>query len=275
MFGPDVCGSTRLTHAIFNYPPKGDNLLIKSDVRTETDNLSHVYTLHVKGDNTFSILIDDKEVRSGKLEEHWPFLAPREIRDPSVSKPADWVDVKKIPDPHDVKPEGYDDIPAHIPDPEAEKPEDWDDEEDGEWSPPLIDNPDYKGEWKPKMIDNPEYKGEWVHPMIPNPDFSEDDALHARCDKCTHVGFELWQVRSGTIFDDIIVTDSIEEARAFAAETVGKRKEGEKAAYDAHKAEEAERRRKEREEDEKRRQEKAAEMDEEDDEDDEDVRDEL
>lgn len=32
----------------------------------------------------------------------------------------------------------------HIPDPDAEKPEDWDDEVDGEWEPPMIDNPDYK-----------------------------------------------------------------------------------------------------------------------------------
>lgn len=108
--------------------------------------------------------------------------------------PATLSYIYQIADPSDVKPAGYDDAPAHIPDPEAQKPEDWDDEEDGEWSPPLIDNPDFKGDWKPKMIDNPEYKGEWVHPMIPNPDFAEDEALHARCDGCTHIGFELWQV---------------------------------------------------------------------------------
>lgn len=51
----------------------------------------------------------------------------------------------------------------HIPDPDAKKPEDWDDEMDGEWEPPMIDNPDYKGEWKPKQIDNPDYK---VHFLI-------------------------------------------------------------------------------------------------------------
>lgn len=36
------------------------------------------------------------------------------------------------------------DKPQHIPDPEAKKPEDWDDEIDGEWEPPMIDNPEYK-----------------------------------------------------------------------------------------------------------------------------------
>ena len=29
-------------------------------------------------------------------------------------------------------------------DPDATKPEDWDDEMDGEWEPPMIDNPDFK-----------------------------------------------------------------------------------------------------------------------------------
>lgn len=83
----------------------------------------------------------------------------------------------------------------------------------------MIDNPDYKGEWSPKMIDNPDYKGAWVHPEIPNPDYEEDENVYAVCSKenpCTNVAFELWQVKAGTIFDDIIVTDSVEEAEAFA-----------------------------------------------------------
>merc|ERR1711862_331550 len=115
-------------------------------------------------------------------------LEPKQIKDPAESKPEDWVDEKMIPDPTSVKPEGYDDIPAEIPDPDAKKPDDWDDEDDGEWEAPMIDNPEYKGEWEPEMITNPDYK------------------LYAVCDEeCTHVGFELWQVKSGTIFDDIFI----------------------------------------------------------------------
>lgn len=233
MFGPDICGSTRRTHVIFNYPPKNDNLLIKDDVRTEYDRLTHLYTLVVKPDNSFEVFIDEESVRAGSLEDSWDFLLPKEIKDPAISKPATWVDAKKIVDPSDVKPAGYDDIPAEIPDPSAVKPDDWDDEEDGEWEPPLIDNPDYNGPWKAKMIDNPEYIGEWVHPMIPNPDYVEDKNLHVRCKECTHIGFELWQVKSGTIFDDIIVTDSLEEAKAYAAETYHKKKGPEKDAFTA------------------------------------------
>lgn len=241
MFGPDICGySNRRTHVIFNYPPKNQNLLIKEDVKVETDTLTHLYTLVVKPDNTLEVFIDGESVRSGSLESQFDFLLPMEIKDPSQSKPTDWVDEKFIPDPEDKKPEGYDDMPAEIPDPEATKPEDWDDEEDGEWEPPLIDNPEYKGAWKPKQIENPEYKGEWVHPLIPNPDYKEDKELYIRAVKAKHVGFELWQVKAGTIFDDIIVTDSYEEAKAYAAETFDKKKGPEKEAFDKAEAEKKE-----------------------------------
>ena len=33
MFGPDMCGSTKRTHVIFNYPPKDENL---EDQSTDT-----------------------------------------------------------------------------------------------------------------------------------------------------------------------------------------------------------------------------------------------
>jgi len=234
MFGPDVCGSSnKKTHVILHYEPKEDNLLIKKEVPTETDDMTHLYTLILKSDNSFEVRVDGKAVREGKLEDEWDFLPPKEIKDPDASKPKDWVDEAKIADPEDAKPEGYDDIPEEIADPDATKPDDWDDEDDGEWEPPMIDNPEYKGPWKPKMIDNPDYKGKWVHPKIPNPDYAYDDGMYKVCkDGCTHVGFELWQVKTGTMFDDIIVTDSIEEAEAFAQETFYKKKDGEKEMYD-------------------------------------------
>merc|ERR1712146_662307 len=152
MFGPDVCGSSnRKTHVIFNYPPKNDNLLIKDNVRVETDKLSHLYTLVVNADGTYEVFIDEVSASTGKLEDKFDFLLPKEIKDPEISKPDDWVDVKKIPDPEDVKPDGYDDIPESIPDPDANKPDDWDDDEDGEWEAPMIDNPEYEGPWKPRI----------------------------------------------------------------------------------------------------------------------------
>jgi len=245
MFGPDICGSsTKKTHVIFNY--NGKNHLIKKDVKAENDEWTHLYTLVVKPDNTYQVLIDQKEIASGSLESDWDMLPAKEIKDPNAHKPSDWVDDKKIPDPTDKKPAGWDDIPAEIADPNAKKPEDWDDELDGEWEPPMIDNPDYKGEWQPRMIDNPAYKGEWIHPMIPNPDYKPDPNLYRYTDN-KFVGFEIWQVKSGTIFDNILVTDDQAEADKLA-ELTKKTQDGEKKMKEK---EDEERRKKEEEEREK------------------------
>lgn len=246
MFGPDVCGSTKRTHVIFNY--KGENLLKDKEIRCETDSKIHLYTLIVKPDNTYVVQIDGEEKASGNLADDWKFLAPKEIKDPNESKPSDWVDERRIPDPEDVKPEGYDDIPQMIPDEEAEQPEDWDEEDDGEWEPPMLPNPEYKGPWTPKMIDNPDYKGPWEHPMIANPDFVDDPEIYNVCKDCQYVGFELWQVKSGSIFDDILVTDDVAAAEsaleAFKVKQAGQdaaekeQKEKEKAEAEAAKDDE-------------------------------------
>lgn len=242
MFGPDICGSTRKTHAILNYarPGKdGVNMDHNTEIRTESDSDAHLYSFIIKKDNTYDVQIDGESVKSGNLAENWPFQPEKEIKDPNQSKPADWVDDKMMADPEDKKPAGWDDIPKTIPDPEAEKPEDWDEEDDGEWEPATIENPEYKGEWQPKLIDNPEYKGEWVHPVIANPDFFEDDSFYNIAKDVGAIGFELWQVKSGTLFDDIIVTDDADEFKKHeesVLEKIKASKEKKKAEEDAEKA---------------------------------------
>ena len=93
-----------------------------------------------------------------------------------------------------------DDAPAYVDDPSADKPEDWDDEEDGEWTAPQIDNPDYKGPWSPKKIPNPAYKGPWVHPEIDNPEYKDDPKDPAVCNPSSHVRFEPWPGKAGNLF---------------------------------------------------------------------------
>lgn len=226
MFGPDICGMTKRTHLIFNY--NDENLLKTKDLRTESDELTHMYTLTVKPDNTFDVSIDGASVETGALAEGWTFLKPKEISDPDEKKPEDWVDEAEMDDPEDKKPEGYDDIPAKIADPKATKPDDWDDESDGEWEAPQIDNPEFKGEWKVKRIANPAYKGVWAAKMIANPEYKDDDTLYSY-DSFAYVGIDVWQVKSGTIFDNILITDDAAVATA-AAEKIKVAQDAEKAA---------------------------------------------
>merc|ERR1712018_804648 len=231
MFGPDICGpGTKKVHVIFNY--KGQNHLVKKEIRCKDDVFTHLYTLIVQPDGTYEVLIDNESAQKGSLDEDWDFLPPKMIKDPEASKPEDWDDRAKIDDPEDSKPEDWDQ-PEHIADPDATKPEDWDDEMDGEWEPPLIDTPDYKGEWKPRQIDNPDYKGPWVHPEIDNPEYNADDAKDiAKFDEVCKIGFDLWQVKSGTIFDNILITDDVDEAKKIGDETWGVTKDAEKKMKD-------------------------------------------
>merc|ERR1712066_947159 len=75
----------------------------------------------------------------------------------------------------------------------------------------MINNPEFKGEWAAKKIPNPGYKGPWVHPMIPNPEYKEDPNLYSY-DSWGAIGLDLWQVKSGTIFDNFLITDDIDAA---------------------------------------------------------------
>jgi len=233
MFGPDKCGATSRTHLIFSY--KGKNHLKKTDIpyRQYTYGETQLYTLTISPDGKVKVEIGEEKVYEGELEKDWPLLPAKEIDDPEDKKPDDWVDEAMMADPEDKKPEDWDQ-PEEIVDPDAKQPEDWDADEDGEWEPPTKKNPDYKGEWKPKMIANPAYKGVWRPKQIPNPEYEADDALYAY-DDFSFVGIDVWQVKAGTIFGSVLITDSEDEKKE-GVEAWKAVKAAEKEAKDAEAA---------------------------------------
>ncbi|OAL31329.1 hypothetical protein AYO20_08239 [Fonsecaea nubica] len=263
MFGPDKCGATNKVHFIFQHknPKTGEyeEKHLKSPPQAKTGKLTTLYTLIVKPDNTFEMLIDNASAKNGSLlDDFSPAVnPPKEIDDPKDKKPDDWVEQARIPDPEAVKPEEWDedqpyevvdeeaekpddwleDEPATIPDPEAEKPEDWDDEEDGDWIPPQVPNPKCDevsgcGKWEPPMKKNPLYKGKWTAPFIENPAYKGpwaprkipnpdyfEDKTPSNFEPIGAIGFEIWTMQSDITFDNIYIGHSIEDANAFRAET--------------------------------------------------------
>jgi len=203
------------------------------------DKLPHLYQLVVRPDNSFEIRLDHKIIKEGSLLTDFkpPVNPPAEIDDPNDHKPDSWDEREKIPDPTVHKPEDWDEnetlkLPDAdmIFDPTATKPEDWDDEIDGEWQAPMVDNPvckkdqtcgiirnpNYKGKWIAPMIDNPNYQGKWAPRKIANPDFFED-LKPFQMTPISAVGLELWSMSSDILFDNLIITDDVEVARDFAA----------------------------------------------------------
>lgn len=177
----------------------------------------------------------------------------RYIADESVSKPADW-DISEgamwIPDPKVRKPAGWNDDesqPEFIRDPEAKKPQEWDDEEDGEWKapfvknpeclygcghwePPKIVNPDYKGTWSPPQIANPNFQGVWKPPKIKNPMYTGEDKL--KFSPVEALGFELWSMDSGIMFDNVYLGHLVEEAEKIGNTTYIPKSEIEQEDYE-------------------------------------------
>lgn len=185
MFGPDVCGQTRRVHVILERD--GQGRMIKKQIDFANDELTHMYTLVIsQPSQNYRVLIDGHEVAAGSIVDDVEDMTsvPSMIPDPKAFKPSNWVEEAQIVDPED------------------NKPEDWDESE----------------EWNARMIDNPEYKGDWSAPLIPNPEYKPDPTVAVFSD-LAFVAFDLWQVKAGTIFDNILVTDDFSEAQR-AIETV-------------------------------------------------------
>ncbi|OWR44859.1 putative Calnexin [Danaus plexippus plexippus] len=266
MFGPDKCGNDNKLHFIFRHKNPKNGTIEEKHCKKPTQRLEdiykdkepHLYTLIVRPDNTFSVLVDNKEFNAGSLLEDFtpPVNPPEEVDDPNDEKPEDWDEREKIVDPSASKPDDWDesepaqiidfnavkpdgwleDEPDMIPDPEAKKPADWDEEMDGEWEAPLVDNPRCAsapgcGTWAPPTIPNPKYKGIWRAPLIPNPNYKGkwsprripnpdyfNDEHPFRMTPIHAVGFELWSMSPMLLFDNLIITDDPAVAEAWAAQ---------------------------------------------------------
>ncbi|KAM9192895.1 calmegin [Mergus octosetaceus] len=272
MFGPDKCGEDYKLHFIFRHKnPKTGEYDEKHAKRPDVDlkkfyldKKTHLYTLVLKPDDTFEMLIDQTVVSKGSLLEDMvpPVNPPREIEDPADKKPDDWDERPKIPDPNAVKPDDWDedepskiedldavkpegwldDEPQYVPDPNAKKPKDWDEEMDGEWEAPQIPNPKCEtapgcGIWVRPMKNNPKYKGKWKAPMIDNPNYQGiwsprkipnpdyfEDSHPFEMTAVSAIGLELWSMTSDIYFDNFIICSEKEVADRWAADGWGLKK---------------------------------------------------
>ncbi|KAL3215902.1 hypothetical protein MRX96_033374 [Rhipicephalus microplus] len=248
MFGPDKCGSDHQLHFIFRHRNPGTAAMKRSTGRSPrcchlTTSLRFSWISEVRPREASWRTSSHRSTPEGsgrpqrQTPEDWD--EREKVPDPNAVKPDDWDEdaPREIPDPDAKKPVGWlDDEPKLVPDATAERPKDWDDDMDGDWEPPLVNNPKCEavgcGEWKPPMISNPRYKGKWRAPLvdnpnykgkwkprkIPNPDFFEDQNPF-RMTAIAAVGLELWSMSDGILFDNIIITDDTVVADQWAADT--------------------------------------------------------
>ncbi|GAM21604.1 hypothetical protein SAMD00019534_047790 [Acytostelium subglobosum LB1] len=260
LFGPDRCGTrSNQVQLTINHRNPVTNELQEKRIRPKRqipfDSLSHLYTLHVFPNSTFTIGIDQHIVLQGDLRTDFvpPFSPPKEVSDPSDRKPADWVDQSTMDDPTARKPDDWDETqPPTIPKPSANKPRNWRDnepllvpaaqpaewneEEDGEWEPTMVPNPKCAdglcGTWEAPKIPNPKYKGKWRAPQVPNPAYRgvwrarqipNDKYFNVEnpyiLDPIGFIAIEVWTLTPSILFDNVIITHSKDEADRLAADT--------------------------------------------------------
>lgn len=277
MFGPDRCGATNKIHFILQHksPVTGnwEEKHLKDAPQAPGDELSHLYGLFIRPDNTYEIQLDLVTTSSGSLLESMsPAINPAKvIDDPTDSKPGDWIDEAKMDDPKASKPDDWnedepfqipdpaaslpsgwkEDEELKIPDPSAVRPGDWDDDEDGEWEAPMISNPAcsvgcgkweapkiknpaYKGKWYAPKIDNPAYKGEWKARQIDNPEYFVDNTPY-RLPEINAIGIDIWTISKGLIFDNIVLDTDADKVQKFGSETFKIRSDIEKQQEKAKK----------------------------------------
>jgi len=265
MFGPDKCGTQSKVHFIINIRnPK--NGTVKEHHAPQPKNIpdfadrkTHLFTLRLRKDNSYEVLVDTNSLYSGSLlKDLIPSAQPPvQIADPSDKKPLDWDENEYIDDPTASKPDDWDeDQPTEvldedavkpsdwledeeklIDDPQAEKPVDWDEEIDGFYEARKIPNPQCEGKsgcgpWKKPMKKNPLYKGKWTAPRIKNPAYKGkwtpqlienpnfyEANPYSQLEHVTALGFELWTMSENILFDNIFIGNDASIASDFASKT--------------------------------------------------------
>uniref|UniRef100_A0A4X2KP45 Calreticulin 3 n=1 Tax=Vombatus ursinus TaxID=29139 RepID=A0A4X2KP45_VOMUR len=207
MFGPDICGfDIKKVHVILFY--KNQYHSNKKPIRCKVDGFTHLYTLTLRPDLTYEVKIDTDIIESGNIEEDWDLGGVRKME-------------KSLPVQEHG--DGLKDWDKHFLDASANKPSDWNSELDGEWQPSLIQKPKYKDGLKSENMDNSDYKDVWLHQKIENPGYLQDFEL-SEYENIGVIGLEVWQVRSGTIFDNFLITDDENYAAEFGMKTWGRTK---------------------------------------------------
>lgn len=192
----------------------------------QVDAFTHLYTLVLRPDLTYEVRVDGQAVESGSVEYDWQLASLRSVRRAAAAR---------------EQQEG------------ARQAQDWDQQFldastaskgaqglDGA----LLQKPPYQDGLKAEGI-APDV---WLHQSPGQHGYWAQDDL-TEFENIGAIGLDLWQVRSGSIFDNFLITDDEDYAQRFGQATWGETKDPEREMDDVQAKEEARRAQEEDEED--------------------------
>ncbi|XP_036865384.2 calreticulin-3 isoform X1 [Manis javanica] len=209
MFGPDICGfDIKKVHVILHF--KNQYHSNKKSIRCKVDGFTHLYTLVLRPDLTYEVKIDGQGIESGSIEYDWNLTSLKKMETSSAESKF-WDQAEG-----DI----FQDQEKHFLDASANKSSDWNMTElDREGQASMLQKPPNQGGLKPEGID----KHIWLHRKMKNTNYLTEYDL-SEFENIGAIGLELWQVRSGTIFDNFLITDDEEYAENFGRATWGETK---------------------------------------------------
>lgn len=209
MFGPDICGyDITKVHVILQF--KNQYHENKKSIRCKVDGYTHLYTLVLRPDLSYEVRIDGRVAESGDIEYDWNLESLKSAAKKTDTEQRGWEQK---------------DWDKQFLEAGAGAPSDWNSKLDGdmEMQAPLLQKPPYQDGLKPEGIDS----NVWLHRKPKDANYLAESDL-AEFDDIGAIGLELWQVRSGTIFDNFLITDDEEYAQKFGKATWGETKGPEK-----------------------------------------------
>ncbi|XP_048198660.1 calreticulin-3 isoform X1 [Perognathus longimembris pacificus] len=210
MFGPDICGfDIKKVHVILHF--KNQYHPNKKHIRCKVDSFTHLYTLILRPDLTYEVKIDGQAIESGSIEYDWTLTS---------LKNAEKAEAKGR-DPAEARKAQVQDWEKHFLDTSA--PSDWNSELDGDWQAAMLQKPPYQDGLRAEGID----QDVWLHQKMQSASYLLQHDL-SEFENIGAIGLELWQVRSGTIFDNFLITDDEEYAVKFGKATWGETKDPER-----------------------------------------------
>ncbi|XP_054982658.1 calreticulin-3 isoform X1 [Sorex araneus] len=216
MFGPDICGfDVTKVHVILHF--KNQYHSNKKTIRCKVDGFTHLYTLVLRPDLSYEVRIDGQVAESGDIEYDWNLVSLKSAAKKTQTEPQAWEQ----------------DWDKQFLDAGASAPSDWNSKLDGDLQAPLLQKPPYQDSLKAEGINN----DVWLHHKLKNTNYLTEYDL-SEFENIGAIGLELWQVRSGTIFDNFLITDDEEYAEKFGKATWGETKGPEKEMDDVQVKEE-------------------------------------
>ncbi|XP_060040723.1 calreticulin-3 isoform X2 [Erinaceus europaeus] len=201
--GPDICGfDLKKVHVILHFQNQYHHN--KKPIRCKVDAFTHLYTLVLRPDLTYAVKIDGQVVEAGSVEYDWQLTSLRSARRAAARA-------------REQAGAGH-------------QAQDWEKQfldtstsTAGEWSPgldgaALLQKPPYQDGLRPEGISG----DVWLQEERPPSSWAEFDLTEF--EDIGAIGLDLWQVRSGTIFDNFLITDDEDYAERFGRATWGETK---------------------------------------------------